>query len=527
MLDSLPDHLLLHICSALESARDLCRLERAFRLPCSDLRRGGIANMAEVAAELAIGARKDRWRVAGQSGESLKFQLFLLQELLAPLPKVAAGVAHSLAATERGQLLVFGDDSVRQLGLGDSDEPSRENVWARLREHEFKPRVVDRLADERIVAVAAGQSHSACIASPRGALFTWGSAARGAPGHGTAHFGTVIPAPRRLRQQVALVSCGHLHTALLDTHGDAYTWGRGAHGRLGHGDCNDQHTPQQVHGAPKRCVAVDCGMDTTAFVSSTGNLSICGSQMELETDGYGWKLALEPHSIRFPAGAAPVRRVSCGQRHFAAITSDGKLYTWGYGAEGRLGHGGEVSLSTPRAVAGFRAAMVVAGRGRGGKTGTQHGTQQQQPEKIAAVSCGSSHTAALTASGRLWVWGGNKDGQLGLGDFERRTVPAPVHGTTLLTLREMFQYHALDTSGDSLLSWTDLDCGMSHSLFAVRANGTASSSGAVATSKEGAAAAAAAAAGVVACGKSDKGQLGERYLKDQCLVQIAVDPTEF
>lgn len=37
-----------------------------------------------------------------------------------------------------------------------------------------------------------------------------------------------------------------------------------------------------------------------------------------------------------------------------------------------------------------------------------------------------SHSIAADQEGRLWVWGRNTDGELGLGDFVRRNEPTVV-----------------------------------------------------------------------------------------------------
>lgn len=34
-----------------------------------------------------------------------------------------------------------------------------------------------------------------------------------------------------------------------------------------------------------------------------------------------------------------IRKFACGERHSCALTTEGALYTWGYGGDGQLGHG--------------------------------------------------------------------------------------------------------------------------------------------------------------------------------------------
>ena len=43
-------------------------------------------------------------------------------------------------------------------------------------------------------------------------------------------------------------------------------------------------------------------------------------------------------------------QVSCGPYHMAAVTASGRLFTWGDGFAGKLGHGSTESVSAPRFV---------------------------------------------------------------------------------------------------------------------------------------------------------------------------------
>lgn len=49
-----------------------------------------------------------------------------------------------------------------------------------------------------------------------------------------------------------------------------------------------------------------------------------------------------------------VKSVSCGSRHTAAVTTEGNLYTWGWGKYGQLGHQNLLSSDEPQCVDFFK-----------------------------------------------------------------------------------------------------------------------------------------------------------------------------
>ena len=115
--------------------------------------------------------------------------------------------------------------------------------------------------------------------------------------------------------------------------------------------------------------------------SSSGNLYTWGSI----SSGTGFSELSNSSVIRsprrLPQFSSNVAKVSMGKWHSAIITSDGQLYTCGYGKRGSLGHENHENLGTPELVEFFKK------------------------KKVVDVSCDGNHTVALTEDWTLWRWG--------------------------------------------------------------------------------------------------------------------------
>uniref|UniRef100_A0A3B4DTS3 X-linked retinitis pigmentosa GTPase regulator n=1 Tax=Pygocentrus nattereri TaxID=42514 RepID=A0A3B4DTS3_PYGNA len=89
-------------------------------------------------------------------------------------------------------------------------------------------------------------------------------------------------------------------------------------------------------------------------------------------------------------------KIACGDEHTALITENGKLFMFGSNNWGQLGLGTKASVNKPTCVKALKS------------------------EKVKLVACGRTHTLVYTSRGNLYAAGGNNEGQLGLGDYEER-----------------------------------------------------------------------------------------------------------
>jgi alpha-tubulin suppressor-like RCC1 family protein len=92
-----------------------------------------------------------------------------------------------------------------------------------------------------------------------------------------------------------------------------------------------------------------------------------------------------------------VKQVAAGLVHSMVLTSEGGVWTWGDGHDGRLGHGNEIQQNVPKRV--------------------------RRLTNVTDIAAGGRHSLAVGEGGVVYIWGNNRYGQLGLGDQGGGTHP--------------------------------------------------------------------------------------------------------
>ncbi|GMI08913.1 hypothetical protein TrVE_jg11399 [Triparma verrucosa] len=241
--------------------------------------------------------------------------------------------------------------------------------------------------------ISAGRDHTVAL-SNEGRVYSWGKGDDGRLGVGSEEDSVY---PRVLKYgmmwdvKIVQVSCGEMHSMSLCEAGRVFAWGRNYYGRLGLGDSNNRSVPEVIR-------------------------SLMG-----ETVGV----------------------VSAGVAYSCAVTRAGKVYTWGYGGHGQLGHSNTKNYDKPKKVealddeivqqmsAAYGHTLCVTASGEVYSWGSGHGllglsstAPHHSPMKVVllnkvevmTVSAGYDHSLALTSTGEVYSWGNGGYGQLGHGD---------------------------------------------------------------------------------------------------------------
>ena len=175
------------------------------------------------------------------------------------------------------------------------------------------------------------------------------------------------------------------------------TWGNNNSGQLGDNTTIFRSTPITTLAGGANWKQVADGGSHTAAIKTDGTLWSWGQNIFSQLGNNTTIFRSTP--ITTFAGGTNWKQVACGDSHTAAIKTDGTLWTWGLGSQGRLG-GNEIPISKNTPVTTFAG-----------------GTNWKQ------VACGANNTAAIKTDGTLWTWGNNNAGQLGDNTTTQRITP--------------------------------------------------------------------------------------------------------
>ncbi|GAX76187.1 hypothetical protein CEUSTIGMA_g3631.t1 [Chlamydomonas eustigma] len=295
-------------------------------------------------------------------------------------------------------LYSWGSGANYQLGTGSTDF------------HEHPVRVDALGAGVQIHILAAAKYHSAAVDSA-GRLYTWGWGRGGRLGHpdhnihagerALIHPWAVLGLGKR---QVTAIAAGKHHMLVCTGSGEVFSWGSNKDGKLGYGGVDTQPTPKKVALLRTRCTTVAAANKHSAALTVSGEVYTWGANGHGQL-GYGIPASdsggnSTPRMVEALKGKA-LKVVSCAKRHTVVLSADGEPYTFGH------------KIVTPRRVILAGGRDTTRGAANYSSAASNITPQQLHFHKghndmhrplAVSVSAGYSHTSVITTSGAVLCW---------------------------------------------------------------------------------------------------------------------------
>ena len=296
--------------------------------------------------------------------------------------QIACGDTCTFILKNDGSLWACGNNSNRQLGLGDS---TNRTTFTQVTTN----------VNNDVKQVASGYNCTFIVKND-GSLWTCGytSDAFGLGITTSTAKSTFTQVTTNINNDVEQVSCGENHAFIIKNDGSLWACGVNGNGELGLGDNTDRSTFTQVTTNVNNDVKqVSCGSYSTFILKNDGSLWSCGYN-------YSGHLGLDDTTDRSTFTQVTINvdnDVKCiynrggdGISHAVILKNDGSVWACGENGSGQLG----LNDTTDRT------------------TFTQVTTNINNDVK--QIACGYAFTYILKNDGSVWACGANANGQLGL-----------------------------------------------------------------------------------------------------------------
>ncbi len=311
------------------------------------------------------------------------------------------------------------------------------------------------LAGKTVVSAAVGGAHGLSLASD-GTVYSWGyNGSSGRLGNNSTT-NALLPVAVDVSaaegsalagKTVIAIAGGYTHSLALANDGTVYAWGQNTYGQFGNGTGADSAIPVAVDMtgalAGKAVIAIAAGERHSLALTSDGKVYAWGYNGfgELGRSGADSAVPVAVDTSGVLAGKAIVA-IAAGNIHSLALASDGTVYAWGYNGSGQLGNGTRTDSAVP----------VVVNMGTGsplyGKT-------------IVSVAGGDNHSLAAASDGTVFAWGRNYYGELGNASTVDSSTPVAVSMTGAMARKSIVavgggQYHSRALASDgTAFAWGD------------------------------------------------------------------------
>jgi len=289
-------------------------------------------------------------------------------------------------------------------------------------------------SEEKIISLCVGLYHTGVV-TDMGHLYMWGHNKFGQLGDLT-KLHRLVPtliSPNVFGgKKVFTASIGSYHSGILTDDGDLYMWGYNMGGGVGVGYIYSiEPIPvlisQKLFGG-ERIVALYLNNFMSSAITETGKLYLWG------------KLPKLIHPDNF--GGEKVLMFRNSSEHYGVITEIGHVYMWGDNSYGGLGVGEnfEYGENKLKYSPGSTVPILLP-------------QSYFDNEKVIALDLKWENSAAITESGKLYMWGRNEYGEFGLGDNKIHHIPTlispSIFGNTKVVEVSLGWHHTLVRTSDN------------------------------------------------------------------------------
>lgn len=254
--------------------------------------------------------------------------------------------------------------------------------------------------------------NTACAITNLGNAYCWGYGYTGQRGDGS-NSNLNVPVKLQFPSQVLSISSSYYQSATLcalDINHKVYCWGAGNYGSVGNGESYSVNVPTPIAMFDSNTnfmqAAISGNSNTSCAVEAQGDIYCWGYGLNGQLGNGNNTNSYIPTRVVIESSESLITDLITTRGFFAntfcALHSSNQVYCWGYGIDGEIGNGRNLSESTPQSVL------------------------LPEDVSITQLVAANETICGIDTNGYAYCWGSGEDGQIGNGTMQSSNIPQKV-----------------------------------------------------------------------------------------------------